>query len=70
MKVKCFNCGREKIFENEGRFIDGSWKEDELFLKRGLAGVWICSWNCYQLFLNILKLLEPKPIFKNNGGIK
>jgi hypothetical protein len=47
-KVRCFRCGRERMFGGEGRFIDGSWLEDKPLIERGIHDVWVCGWNCYR----------------------
>lgn len=49
-KVRCFNCGRKKTFESEGRFADGSWADDER-LPEDAKGKWFCSYSCYKKVL-------------------
>ncbi len=34
-KELCIVCGRKKIFEGEGRYIDGSWEGDQKVAKFG-----------------------------------
>lgn len=46
-KELCIVCGRDKIFEGEGRYIDGSWKEDKEVAKFGRKKLWVCCYNCY-----------------------
>jgi hypothetical protein len=45
-------------------------KRTSSFLKEGSLASGFAVGIVINSFLNILKLLEPKPIFKNNGGLK
>ena len=43
--MKCVVCGREKLFDGEGRIINGDWADD-VFLKK-YFGKWVCCYKCY-----------------------
>jgi len=51
--MKCIVCKREKIFDGEGRIIDGSWIDDGKIEKKYRLK-WVCSFPCYR------KLLETE----------
>lgn len=57
--MKCIVCEREKLFETEGRFIDGSWKEDVLLEE--YKNKWVCCYFCYK------KLTEKKKNKQKEG---
>jgi hypothetical protein len=44
--VRCIVCKKERLNENEGRTIDGSWAED-YNITRKFWNKWVCCWNCY-----------------------
>ena len=46
MNVSCAFCGRKRLFETEGRTIDGSWADDDN-LDKSYYGQWVCSYACY-----------------------
>jgi len=57
--MKCIVCGREKKVENEGRIIDGNWKEDKEIPQK-YWGKWVCSFPCYKKLIPS----EPEPVEK------
>ena len=46
-EIRCVVCGRKKTFPTEGRFIDGSWANDNK-LPEKYRGKWVCSYACYK----------------------
>ncbi len=48
--MRCAACGRKQLFENEGRFIDGTWAEDAMLPE--LKGAWVCCYACYRKLLS------------------
>ncbi len=47
---QCVVCGRYRMFEGEGRHIDGSWSKDAHVPNR-YWGEWVCSYACYRELL-------------------
>ena len=46
-EIRCVVCGRKKTFPTEGRFIDGSWANDNK-LPEKYRNKWVCSYACYK----------------------
>lgn len=56
----CYVCGK---ITNKGRFIDGSIKQDIVFVNSTYKFKYVCSFECY---LTLMSAVNEKS--KNNGG--
>lgn len=52
-RTTCVRCGRRPSVYGEGRWIDGSWADDQALMRK-YANVWVCCHSCYA----ILKMRE------------
>jgi len=56
--TNCILCGREKMFEGEGRIIDGSWANDRNIPEEKWG--WVCCYKCYEKILKKTKNIKHK----------
>jgi len=47
---KCVVCSRKKSSPSEGRYIDGSWRDDYKIPEK-FQNKWVCSYRCYEKLL-------------------